>query len=339
MKGIICEEVGRFEFREDMPEPQMREGEAIVRIRRIGICGTDLHAYRGHQPYFAYPRVLGHELAGTIEQIGRNREGLRAGDQVSLIPYVHCGRCRACRSGKTNCCQHMEVLGVHVDGGMRERIAVPVHCLIRTEGLTLDQAAMLEPFAIGAHAVRRSGVGAGDQVLVIGAGPIGLGVMAMARFAGAGIIAMDVNDDRLAFCKVWAKAEHTVNALREPKERLAELTDGSFPAYVIDATGNASSMESAFGLVGHGGSLTYVGLVKGAITFSDPEFHARELTLQGSRNATREDFERVLAAISAGDIDVGRYITHRCGFEDMIGQFDAWLQPESKVIKALVELD
>lgn len=339
MKGIICEEVGRFVFREDLPEPQMHEGEAIVRIRRIGICGTDLHAYRGNQPYFTYPRVLGHELAGTIEQIGDNREGLQAGDQVSVVPYIHCGHCRACLSGKTNCCQHMKVLGVHTDGGMRERISVPISSLIKTEGLTLDQAAMLEPLAIGAHAVRRSGLGAGDQALIIGAGPIGLGVMAMAGYAGAKVIAMDVNDERLEFCKVWAKAEHTVNALREPQERLAALTDGSFPAFVIDATGNVSSMENAFELVGHGGSLTFVGLVKSTITFSDPDFHAREMTLQGSRNATREDFEQVLAAVSAGCMDIGRYITHRCGFEDMIGQFDSWLKPESKVIKALVELD
>ncbi|MCA1291398.1 zinc-binding alcohol dehydrogenase family protein [Paenibacillus sp. alder61] len=339
MKGIICEEVGRFAFREDLPEPQIREGEAIVRIRRIGICGTDLHAYRGNQPYFTYPRVLGHELAGTIEQIGDNREGLQAGDPVSVIPYMHCGHCRACLSGKTNCCQHMKVLGVHTDGGMRERIAVPISSLIKTEGLTMDQAAMLEPLAIGAHAVRRSGLGAGDRALIIGAGPIGLGVMAMASYAGAKVIAMDVNDERLDFCKGWAGAEHTVSALREPKKRLAELTDGSFPAFVIDATGNVSSMENAFGLVGHGGSLTYVGLVKSTITFNDPDFHAREMTLQGSRNATREDFGRVYAAITDGSIDIGRYITHRSALEDMIGQFDSWLKPESKVIKALVELD
>lgn len=339
MKGIICEEIGRFVFREDLEEPQMGEGEAIIRIRRIGICGTDLHAYRGNQPYFIYPRVLGHELAGTIERIGDNREGLRAGDQVSVIPYLHCGRCRACRSGKTNCCQQMKVLGVHLDGGMRERMAVPVSNLIRTEGLTLEQAAMLEPLAIGAHAVRRSGLQSGDQVLVIGAGPIGLGAMAMAGYAGAKVIAMDVNEERLEFCKIWAKAEHTVNALQEPKERIGKLTDGSFPAFVIDATGNASSMENAFELVGHGGTLTYVGLVKGTITFNDPDFHAREMTVQGSRNATREDFERVLAALTGGSIDLGSYITHRCAFEEMIGQFEGWLLPETGVIKALVELD
>ncbi|OKP89812.1 zinc-binding alcohol dehydrogenase family protein [Paenibacillus sp. P32E] len=339
MKGIICEEIGKFVYREDLPEPQLQAGEAIVRIRRIGICGTDLHAYRGNQPYFTYPRVLGHELSGTIEQIGDNPEGLRVGDQVSVIPYLHCGECRSCLSGKTNCCQNMRVFGVHLDGGMRERVALPVHNLLKTEGLTLDQAAMLEPLAIGAHAVRRSGLGTGDQVLVIGAGPIGLGVMAMARYAGAKVIGMDVNDERLDFCREWVQVEHTVSALREPKEQLSKLTDGNFLPYVIDSTGNISSMEGAFGLVGHGGTLTYVGLVKGTITFSDPDFHAREMTVQGSRNATREDFERVLDAIRDGYIDVGSYITHRSGFKDMIGQFEDWLRPESKVIKALVELD
>lgn len=339
MKGIICEDVGQFVYRQDLAEPQIREGEAIIRIQRVGICGTDLHAYQGNQPYFTYPRVLGHELAGIIEHIGDNPDGLRNGDLVGVIPYLHCSNCQACRSGKTNCCQHMQVLGVHMDGGMRERISVPVSSLFKAEGLTLDQAAMLEPLAIGAHAVQRSGLGAGDQVLVIGAGPIGLGVMALAGYAGATVIAMDVNEERLEFCQAWAKAEHTVNALREPKDRLAKLTDGSFPTYVIDATGNASSMENAFGLVGHGGSLTYVGLVKSAISFNDPDFHAREMTVQGSRNATREDFERVLSAIKAGSVDIGSYITHRSSLEDMISQFDSWLLPESKVIKALVELD
>lgn len=163
MKGIICEEVGKFVFREDLPEPELRDGEAIVSIRRIGICGTDLHAYRGNQPYFTYPRVLGHELAGIIERIGDNSQGLRAGDQVSVIPYLHCGECRACLNGKTNCCQKMRVFGVHLDGGMRERVSLPVGNLLKTDGLTLDQAAMLEPLAIGAHAVRRSGVGAGSR--------------------------------------------------------------------------------------------------------------------------------------------------------------------------------
>lgn len=338
MKGIVCEEVGKFIFRNDLEEPSLEEGEAIVRIRRIGICGTDLHAYQGNQPYFSYPRVLGHELAGVIEAIGGNEAGLRPGDQVSIIPYMHCGECSACRSGRTNCCKSMKVFGVHMDGGMRERVSIPVGHLLKTSGLTLDQSAMLEPLAIGAHAIRRSGLSAGDTVLVIGAGPIGLGIMALARYAGAQVIAMDVNDERLGFCRSWAKIEHTVNALQQPKEQVAAITGGESAGIVIDATGNVASMTDAFNLVAHGGTLVYVGLVKSDITFNDPSFHSHEMTLMGSRNATMEDFEFVLKAISAGYVDIDRYITHRCAFGDMINHFDSWLKPESKVIKALVEV-
>ncbi|WP_339319576.1 zinc-binding alcohol dehydrogenase family protein [Paenibacillus sp. FSL R10-2734] len=339
MKGIVCEEIGKFTFRNDLEEPVLEEGQAIVRIRRIGICGTDLHAYQGNQPYFSYPRILGHELSGIIVAVGTNDAGLNSGDQVSIVPYMHCGECSACHSGKTNCCKNMKVFGVHIDGGMRERVSIPIGHLIKTEGLTLDQSAMLEPLAIGAHAIRRSGLAAGDTVLVIGAGPIGLGIMALARYAGAKVIAMDVNDERLAFCGSWAKVEHTVSALQQPKEQLAAITGSEAATVVIDATGNASSMTGAFDLVAHGGSLVYVGLVKSDITFNDPNFHSHEMTLMGSRNATMEDFDYVLRAISAGYVDIDRYITHRSAFSDMINVFDSWLKPESKVIKALLELN
>lgn len=339
MKGIVCEEAGKFIYREDLPEPILNKGEAIVRIQRIGICGTDLHAYQGNQPYFTYPRVLGHELAGTIEAIDENSYGLRVGDEVSIIPYIHCGECIACRSGKTNCCVSMKVFGVHVDGGMRERIAVPISHLIKTEGLTLDQAAMLEPLAIGAHAVRRSGLEAGETALVIGAGPIGLGIMALAKALGAKVIAMDVNEERLKYCRSWAKVNDTVNAQGESKERISSITKGEFPAVVFDATGNARSMAMTFELASHGGRIVFVGLVKDEIAFDDPEFHKRELTLLGSRNATKEDFDHVLSAIREGHMDISRYITHGSAFGHMIGEFDTWLKPETKVIKAVVTLE
>lgn len=339
MRGIVCEEIGRFGWREDLPEPVLEEGKAIIRIRRIGICGTDLHAYQGNQPYFTYPRILGHELAGVIEAVGENEAGFQEGDQVSIVPYFHCGACSACLRGKTNCCKTMKVFGVHIDGGMRERVSIPVSHLIKTNHLTLDQSAMLEPLAIGAHAIRRSGLTPGETILVIGAGPIGLGIMALARYAGAQVIAMDVNEGRLAFCRAWAEVSHTINALDMPREQLAAMTNGDMANLVFDATGNTASMTGAFDLVGHGGSLLYVGLVKGDITFNDPNFHSREMTLMGSRNATMEDFQFVTKAISAGYIDVERYITHRASFEEMINQYDSWLKPESNVIKALVEID
>lgn len=337
MKGIVCEDIGVLRLRDDLPEPAAGPGKAVVRIRRVGICGTDMHAYKGNQPYFTYPRILGHELAGTIEQIGDGADGLREGDQAAIIPYLHCGTCIACRRGRTNCCAKLRVLGVHTDGGLRERIAVPVTHLIKTDGLSLDQTAVLEPLAIGAHAVRRSGAGHGDTVLVIGAGPIGLGAAAFAKLAGARVIAMDLSDSRLAFCRDWAGADHTVVASGEPAAELAELTDGDFPSVVIDATGSARSMMDAVGYLAHGGTLVYVGLVKNDIAFPHPDFHKRETTLMGSRNATREDFEHVLHAVRSGLIDTDRYITHRAPFDEMIESFGKWLRPESGVIKAMVE--
>ncbi|MFC5651845.1 zinc-binding alcohol dehydrogenase family protein [Paenibacillus solisilvae] len=337
MKGIICEQVDQFKLIE-MEAPSYVQGEAIIRVKRIGICGTDLHAYKGNQPFFSYPRVLGHELAGMIEQIGENEAGLKAGDQVSVVPYMHCGSCIACLRGKTNCCTDMKVLGVHIDGGMRERISVPTSHLIRTNDLTLDQTALLEPLSIGAHAVRRSALQSGDAVLVIGAGPIGLGVMAFAKHRGAKVIAMDINEERLAFCREWAQVDETVLALDQPLERLTALLGGDLPTVVFDATGNARSMTGAFHYTAHGGVLVYVGLVKADISFHDPEFHKRELTLMASRNATKEDFDLVSEVVRSGQIDVSRYVSHRVGFEEMIDHFDSWLKPESKVIKAMVEL-
>ncbi|WP_308636000.1 zinc-binding alcohol dehydrogenase family protein [Paenibacillus silvisoli] len=339
MRGILCAEIGRFEWTEQLPEPELQAGQAIVRIKRIGICGTDLHAFKGNQPFFTYPRILGHELAGIIEEIGDNPQGLRTGDQVSIVPYMHCGECIACRAGKTNCCTDMKVLGVHIDGGMREKLAVPVANLIGTAGLTLDETAVLEPLAIGAHAVRRSGLRAGDTALVIGGGPIGTGVMAIAKHIGAKVIAMDVNEERLAFCASWAKADAVVHAMQERVESgIAEANHGELPAFVFDATGNAKSMHASFQYVSHGGTLVFVGLVKADIAFHDPEFHKRELTLMASRNATMTDFDTVRGALAAGAIDVSRYITHRASFDGMIDSFESWLKPETNVMKAMVEL-
>ncbi|WP_145047963.1 zinc-binding alcohol dehydrogenase family protein [Paenibacillus xylanexedens] len=337
MRAVVCEEVEHLTL-QDVPEPERTEHEAIVSIKRIGICGTDLHAYKGNQPFFTYPRVLGHELAGVIEDIGQNEAGLQIGDTVSIIPYLHCGRCIACRSGKTNCCVSMQVMGVHVDGGMRERIAVPVSHLLRAEGLTLDEAAMVEPLSIGAHAVRRARIQPGEQVVVIGAGPIGLGVMAFAKQAGARVIAVDRNQERLELSRSLAGADILVQATGQAVEQVREVTEGDYATAVFDATGNVNSMNEAIRYVAHGGQLVYVGLVKADIIFHDPEFHKREMSILGSRNATREDFEQVMQALRAKKLDLDTYITHRTPFDLLPSAIEQWLLPESRVVKAIVEL-
>ncbi|PGT87136.1 zinc-binding alcohol dehydrogenase family protein [Bacillus sp. AFS040349] len=337
MKGIVCEKPNRLKMI-TLDKPEFKEGEALVKIRRIGICGTDLHAYKGNQPYFTYPRVLGHELSGIIDEIGVNQEGLVKGDQVTVIPYLECGNCVACKNSKTNCCTNMKVFGVHIDGGMCESVSIPTDHLVKVNDISLDLAALIEPLSIGAHAVNRSSIVKGENALVIGAGPIGLGVMKFAKQKGANVIAMDINEERLEFCKRWAKVDHTVYGLDNPLERLYEITDGEYPTVVYDATGNLYSMTKSFNYVAHGGRLVYVGLVKGEITFSDPDFHKKELTLMGSRNATREDFEYVLDVLKSGEINADEFISHRCTFDKMVDLFESWLLPESRVIKALVEL-
>ncbi|MCS0670602.1 zinc-binding alcohol dehydrogenase family protein [Cytobacillus firmus] len=337
MKSIVCEQPDQFRLMEG-EKPIPKDGEALIRVRRIGICGTDIHAFGGNQPYFTYPRILGHELSGHIESIPENPLGFKAGDQVSIIPYMECGKCIACRNGKTNCCTDMKVLGVHIDGGMSEWVAVPFDHLVKTEGLTLDQAAMIEPLSIGAHAVRRAAIQKDEFALVIGAGPIGLGVMAIAKEQGAKVIAMDMNNERLEFARKWANVDYTLNVLDHPHEKLADWTNGEMPTVVFDATGNARSMMDAFHYPAHGGRLVYVGLVKSDISFSDSDFHKRELTLMGSRNATREDFDYVVNFVRTGKVDLDSYITHRSSFSEMIEQFEGWLSPEAKVIKAIVEV-
>ena len=213
MKAIVCQQPGLFEYIE-MEKPVIQPGHAILKVKRIGICGTDLHAFEGTQPYFSYPRILGHELGCEIVQVDADT-GFEVGERVTLIPYFHCGECIACRNGLPNCCAAINVFGVHVDGGMMEYISVPTSALLHGGDMSFDELALVEPLAIGAHGIRRAGVRAGEFVLVIGAGPIGLGIMEFGRIAGGQVIAMDVNDNRLNFCKHKLNVQHTINPLNE----------------------------------------------------------------------------------------------------------------------------
>jgi len=336
MKILTCISPGEFSYQESN-RPLVSEGRAIIKIRRIGICGTDLHAFEGTQPYFSYPRILGHELAGEVVEIG-DEEGFVVGDLVTVIPYFNCGSCVSCRNEKPNCCQKISVLGVHEDGGMQEYVSLPISSLIKKEDLTLEQLAMAEPFAIGAHGVRRAGVKPGQRVLVIGAGPIGLGVMEFARIAGATVIAMDINENRLGFCREVLNIPHVVKADLEAHQLIRELTNGDFCDSVIDATGNLAAINQGFKYMAHGGNYVLVGLQKGEITFSHPEFHKREATLMSSRNATRADFSQVLDAMSSGKLVVDNYITHQVPFDQVKENFQSWLNPDTGVIKAMVEM-
>ena len=334
MKALICTTPRQFDYI-NTEMPVAAEGETLLKIERIGICGTDLHAFEGTQPYFNYPRILGHELAATIVQT--KAVGFTAGDKVTMIPYMHCGNCIACKSGKYNCCVNMRVFGVHIDGGMREFVAVPDHALIKSEGLSLDELALIEPLSIGAHAVKRAAVTKGEFVLIIGAGPIGLGIAQFAKIAGAQVIVVDVNDDRLQFCTTNVGIEHAINPLKQDvMVSLNQITSNNMPTVVIDATGNLDAINNAFQYLAHGGRYVLVGLQKGNISFSHPEFHKREATLMSSRNADVSDFMHVMDCIKNGLVQPANYITHKVTFSEVATQFETWLDPNSKVVKAMV---
>ncbi|MGZ8511374.1 MAG: zinc-binding alcohol dehydrogenase family protein [Chitinophagaceae bacterium] len=338
MKVLVCTKPGLFEYKELKP-PVLEPGHAILKIKRIGICGTDLHAFEGTQPYFNYPRVLGHELAGDLID-AEGADGFVPGEPVTFIPYFNCKKCIACRNGKPNCCTQLKVCGVHIDGGMAEYLLVPSDSLVKNKGLSYNELALVEPLAIAAHGVSRGRVVRDEFVLVTGAGPIGLATMEFARLAGAKVIASDVNDGRLQFCKSKLNIPYTINALTENiVSRLQEITNGDMPTVVIDATGNLKAINHAFQYMAHGGRYVLIGLQQDKISFSHPEFHKRESTLLSSRNATRKDFDFVMSSISQGLIDPAAYITHHVKFDNVKDEFRNWVDSSSGLVKAVVELD
>lgn len=337
MLQIVLEEPGKFTA-VDAAEPVRQPGDALVRVHRIGVCGTDLHAFAGRQPFFSYPRVLGHELGVEVIDPGDEPNGLKAGDRCSVEPYVNCCKCIACRRGKPNCCANIKVLGVHADGGMRPLFALPSRKLHRSIKLGYDQLALVETLGIGAHAVERGQPEAGEFALVIGAGPIGLSVIQFAQAAGVRLAVMDTAEPRLAFCREKLGVKHTVNpANGEVKAQLLEIGGGDLPTMVWDATGNPQSMAASFELPTSGGKLVFVGLFQGDLTFNDPSFHRRELTIMGSRNSRPETFRTIISMIEAGKIDTTPWITHRFDLKDVPNRFPE-VAKDKTLLKAMISV-
>lgn len=336
MQYIVCQEPGRFEFH-TKERPILKNGEVLLKINQVGICGTDLHAYKGNQPFFSYPRILGHELAGTIVD-PNGQSDWSVNDRVAIIPYLHCGDCVACRSGKTNCCQSLEVLGVHVDGGMQEYFSIDAKYLIKANDLDEASIAIVEPLSIGAHAVRRANIKPGENVVVVGAGPIGLGIMRFVQLKGGRVIAIDVNESRLTYAKNTMKvADEIVVAGPEAIDQVFELTNEEGATAILDATGNQKALNGGVNYLAHGGRYILVGLLKGDLTFYHPFIHAREASILCSRNATREDFEYVLSVLKMGDFPISEYITHRVHYSELLNHFESYYDPEMGVIKAMID--
>ncbi len=341
MKTIILNQPQEFQLISRDFDDTLAENEALLKIHRIGICGTDYHAYRGRQPFFSYPRVLGHELGAEVVSLGSGAEtsDIKIGDKVSVEPYLNCGVCQPCQNGKTNCCESLKVLGVHSDGGMAEYLKVPVNKLHKSAILQYEQLALVETLGIGSHAVQRANVSANDIVLVIGAGPIGLSVIQFAKINGAKIAVMDFSKQRLDFANEVIGIDKSIVATEDfSADDLRRILEGKLPTVVFDATGNSQSMMKAFSYVAFGGKLVYVGLFQGEVTFFDPDFHRREITLLASRNALPTDFKHIISKMESGEINTKAWLTHEAAFDDLPTVFETWLDPKSQVIKAMVVL-
>ena len=336
MQTIVLERPGCLTLT-SRPKPVRGPEEALVRVCRVGICGTDLHAFKGDQPFFDYPRVLGHELGVEVLAVPEGEDRLTIGTRCAVEPYLNCGICIACRQGFTNCCSKLQVLGVHRDGGMLEYLTVPSHKLHPSKSLSTDQLALVETLSIGAHAVKRAQLRPSETVLVLGLGAIGLSVIQFVRLAGSRLLAFDINLNRLEFARKKFGVAETILSRGDDEAEVRRANAGELPTVVFDATGNPQSMNQSFNLVAPRGRLVFVGLHQQEVKFKDAEFHRRELTLLASRNSTSVDFSNIITLMEAGQIQVDSWITHRVSHTEIITEFPSWLSKQSELIKAIVE--
>jgi len=319
MNALVCREPKNMVWeKRDVPMPG--KDDVLIKIKSVGICGTDIHAWSGNQPFFSYPRILGHEICGEVIALGGNIQNMKVGQQISVIPYVACMACPVCQSGRTNCCENISVIGVHRDGGFSEYLTVPARNVLVTEGIDPDAAALIEPFAISAHAVRRAAIAPGEQVLVV----------------GAQVVIADVSPDR---------RDHVAQQLGLPAldpsaadfdAQLRAHFNGALAQKVIDATGNQRAMNNAVNLIRHGGSIIFVGLFKGELQFSDPDFHKKETTMMGSRNATAEDFTKVGRLMAEGKITARMMLTHRYSFTALAEIYEPQVINNRQLIKGVI---
>jgi threonine dehydrogenase-like Zn-dependent dehydrogenase len=304
----------------------------------VGICGTDFHAFAGEQNFFSYPRVLGHELAVEVLALGPTHADPRisVGDRCAVMPYLTCGRCRPCRAGRSNCCERVDVLGVTVDGGLHERMLVPMSALYPRADLTLDQLALVETLGIGMHAVERGRPEASDSVLVIGVGPIGLAIAQCLAGRVDSILVADISELRLGFAERTAKVE-TLLAGPNLLSQVIERSGADLPSLVFDATGSRGSMEQAVAMTGAGGRLVLVGHTMGVLSLDNPTFHRRELDLHASRNAVAEDWAAVVELVANDSLDPLPWVTHRSTLETVCTDLPGFAD-DDHLVKAVVHV-
>lgn len=337
MRALVLRQPGVAQL-EQVPEPKMQPGEALLRVRRIGLCGSDLNSWRGRNPLVTFPRIPGHEIAATIVDLSEPHPGLARGTNVTLSPYSSCGQCRSCRNGRPNSCRNNQTMGVQRDGALAEYVAVPAEKLF-VAALSVDELCLVEPLTVGCHAVARAEVTAEDVVAVLGCGGVGLGAVAASAYRGATTIAMDIDDAKLDIART-AGAAHVIHTKREEvREVLAELTNGEGPDVVIEAVGGAETFRAAVELVAFTGRVVYIGYAKEPVTYESRLFVQKELNILGARNALPEDFRQVIQMLEQHRFPVEAFISTIAPLDRASELLREWSDDPARFTKIIISLD
>ncbi|XHR26859.1 MAG: zinc-binding alcohol dehydrogenase family protein [Chthoniobacteraceae bacterium] len=339
MKTCFIESAGKIGYGE-AASPRVGPEDVLLKVKRVGYCGSDLNTYRGLNPLVGYPRIPGHELTAEIVETGKAVPAtLRSGLLATVLPYTACGRCSACLAGRSNACRNNQTLGVQRDGALAEFISVPYDKVILSPKLSELELALVEPLSVGFHAVGRGQVTKADTVLVFGCGMIGLGAIASAGLeCGARVIAVDIDDAKLELARQCGAA-HTVNSRRENLEtEVAEMTGGEGVNVVIEAVGLPQTYTQAVSVVAFAGRIVYIGYAKASVAYETKYFVMKELDIRGSRNATKQDFERVVAVLESGRYPSERTVTHTVPFAQAGEALEAWSRNPAAVTKIHVTL-
>ena len=336
MKALILDKAKEFHYEERL-YPRCGEGTVTVRMDAVCICGSDVHAILGRQPLFSFPRVIGHEAAGTVVEAGQGVSDLKEGDQVCLMPCISCKKCRACEKGQTNACKSLELYGVHRDGSLQEYLNAPAENWIKISvDARPEEIAMLEPLTIGCHAAAKLGLKPGDRVLVMGAGPIGVSCALNAKTYGAEVILADISAQRRRFVSEQFELDVLDPVSYDYNSTIQRITEGQLFDAVVDTTAVKSVMENDWRQITQGGKLVFAGICKGVLEIPGEEFHMKEPSVFVTRNSTKADFERVIDFWKQGILSPGDFITHRTSFEEAGTELLKWTAQGADVFKGVV---
>ena len=337
MKAIVISEPGKIEIRE-VPMPRVNEGEALLKVKCVGICGADVASFTGNQPFTTYPRIPGHEFSAEIVEIPENEKGLKAGDIVTCNPYFNCGNCYSCERGLVNCCTDNQTMGVQRDGAFCEYISMPVERIYPGKGLSAEELALIEPFSISQHAVSRATIKKTDNVLVIGAGPIGLFALLAAKQKCKKIVVADILDNRLELAKEYG-ADGVVNTRTHSLEEFtAEFTDGNGFDVCIEACGAPETFLGCIDNGAFGANIILIGNGKRETQFLHSVILKKELNIHGSRNALKDDFINNIDLVASGQCDVMKMVSGIYDMDNALDAFKALSNNDGTLAKLLIRI-